>query len=118
MAIPGFIEKPMKPTGEMFALFLDTIRYSFKRPFQTREFIDQAWFVASVTIVPTMLVAITFGGAITLKSGQLTAQLGAQSFTGANSVLAIVREAGPIVAALLISGAGGSAIPAHLRRRT
>jgi phospholipid/cholesterol/gamma-HCH transport system permease protein len=117
MAMPGFISKPMKPTGEMFALFLDTVRYSFKRPFQTREFIDQAWFVASVTIVPTMLVAIPFGAVIALQIGQLTAQLGAQSFTGANSVLAIVREAGPIVTALLISGAGGSAIAADLGSR-
>jgi phospholipid/cholesterol/gamma-HCH transport system permease protein len=117
MAMPGFVSKPMKPTGEMFALFLDTVRYSFKRPFQTREFIDQAWFVASVTIVPTMLVAIPFGAVIALQIGQLTAQLGAQSFTGANSVLAIVREAGPIVTALLISGAGGSAIAADLGSR-
>jgi phospholipid/cholesterol/gamma-HCH transport system permease protein len=118
MAVPGFISKPMKPTGEMFALFLDTIRFSFQRPFQTKEFIDQAWFVASVTIVPTMLVAIPFGAVIALQIGQLTAQLGAQSFTGANSVLAIVREAGPIVTALLISGAGGSAIAADLGSRT
>src|SRR3954453_1011751 len=117
MAMPGFISKPMKPTGEMFALFLDTVRYSFQRPFQTKEFIDQAWFVASVTIVPTMLVAIPFGAVIALQIGQLTAQLGAQSFTGANSVLALVREAGPIVTALLISGAGGSAIAADLGSR-
>jgi len=117
MAMPGFVAKPMKPAGEMFALFLDTIRFAFKRPFQTREFIDQAWFVASVTIVPTMLVAIPFGAVIALQIGQLTAQLGAQSFTGANSVLAIVREAGPIVTALLISGAGGSAIAADLGSR-
>jgi phospholipid/cholesterol/gamma-HCH transport system permease protein len=117
MAMPGFVAKPMKPAGEMFALFMDTIRFAFKRPFQTREFIDQAWFVASVTIVPTMLVAIPFGAVIALQIGQLTAQLGAQSFTGANSVLAIVREAGPIVTALLISGAGGSAIAADLGSR-
>jgi phospholipid/cholesterol/gamma-HCH transport system permease protein len=117
MATPGFIAKPMKPAGEMFALFLDTVRFSFQRPFQMKEFIDQAWFVASVTIVPTMLVAIPFGAVIALQIGQLTAQLGAQSFTGANSVLAIVREAGPIVTALLISGAGGSAIAADLGSR-
>src|SRR5947209_20156962 len=99
--MPGFVSKPMKPTGEMFALFLDTIRYSFKRPFQTRDFIDQAWFVASVTIVPTMLVAIPFGAVIALQIGQLTTHLGAQSFTGANSVLATVRDPGPSVTARL-----------------
>jgi phospholipid/cholesterol/gamma-HCH transport system permease protein len=44
-------------------------------------------------------------------------QLGAQSFTGAASVLAVVREAGPIVTALIIAGAGGAAICADLGAR-
>jgi phospholipid/cholesterol/gamma-HCH transport system permease protein len=43
--------------------------------------------------------------------------VGAKSFTGAASVLAIVREASPIVVALLIAGAGGSAICADLGSR-
>ena len=47
----------------------------------------------------------------------LTRQLGAQSFTGAASVLAVIREASPIVTALLIAGAGGSAICADLGTR-
>jgi phospholipid/cholesterol/gamma-HCH transport system permease protein len=103
--------------GRLFALFLDVARLMFKRPFQFREFIQQAWFVASVTIVPTSLVAIPFGAVIALQLGSLSQQIGAQSFTGAASVLAIVREASPIVCALLISGAGGSAICADLGSR-
>jgi phospholipid/cholesterol/gamma-HCH transport system permease protein len=73
--------------------------------------------VASVTILPTMLVSIPFGAVIALQLGNLAAQIGAQSYTGAASVLAIVREAGPIVTALLIAGAGGSAICADLGSR-
>ena len=52
-------------------------------PFQVREFIQQCWFFASVTILPTALVAIPFGAVIALQLGSLTSQLGAQSFTGA-----------------------------------
>src|SRR3954463_7904564 len=107
----------MKPLGEMFALFLDTVRGLFKRPFQTKEFIDQSWFIASVTILPTALVSIPFGAVIALQLGNLPRQLGAQSFTGSAAVLAIVREAAPIVTALLIAGAGGSAICADLGSR-
>jgi phospholipid/cholesterol/gamma-HCH transport system permease protein len=103
--------------GRLFALFLDVIRLSVKRPFQGREFIQQAWFIASVTILPTSLVAIPFGAVIALQLGSLTRQLGAQSFTGAASVLAVIREASPIVCALLIAGAGGSAICADLGSR-
>ena len=99
--------------GRLFALFLDVARLSVRRPFQGREFVQQAWFIASVTILPTALVAIPFGAVIALQLGTLTRQLGAQSFTGAASVLAVIREASPIVCALLISGAGGAAIAAH-----
>jgi phospholipid/cholesterol/gamma-HCH transport system permease protein len=117
MSYPAFVARPMKPVGEMFALFLDVLRALPKRPFQFREFVDQAWFVASVTILPTMLVSIPFGAVIALQLGNLAAQIGAQSYTGAAAVLAIVREAGPIVTALLIAGAGGSAICADLGSR-
>jgi len=107
----------VRQSGRLFALFLDVARMTFKRPFQVRELIQQAWFIASVTILPTALVAIPFGAVIALQLGSLTQQLGAQSFTGAASVLAIVREASPIVCALLIAGAGGSAICADLGSR-
>ena len=107
----------LKQAGSLFALFLDVGRLTFKRPWQGREFIQQAWFVASVTIIPTMLVTIPFGAVIALELGTLARQIGAQSFTGSASVLAILREASPIVVALLIAGAGGSAICADLGSR-
>jgi phospholipid/cholesterol/gamma-HCH transport system permease protein len=107
----------VRQSGRLFALFLDVGRMMFKRPFQMREFIQQSWFIASVTILPTMLVSIPFGAVIALQLGTLARQIGAQSFTGAASVLAIIREASPIVCALLIAGAGGSAICADLGSR-
>ncbi|SDX48556.1 phospholipid/cholesterol/gamma-HCH transport system permease protein [Saccharopolyspora shandongensis] len=101
----------------MFALALDVVRAMPSRPFQIREFIQQCWFIASVTILPTALVSIPFGAVIALQLGSLTRQIGAQSFTGAASVLAIIQQASPIVTALLIAGAGGSAICADLGSR-
>src|SRR6201995_23474 len=108
---------PVGTAGKLFAFGLDVGRGLFRRPFQLREFIQQAWFIASVTIIPTSLVAIPFGAVIALQLGSLSMQIGAQSFVGAASVLAIVREASPIVCALLIAGAGGSAICADLGSR-
>ena len=120
---PGLFDGKLSPTrplaasGKLFAFGLDTVRALPKRPFQLREFIQQTWFIASVTILPTALVAIPFGAVIALQLGSLTRQLGAQSFTGSASVLAVLREASPIVTALLIAGAGGSAICADLGSR-
>src|SRR6201999_2647641 len=90
----------------------------FRRPFQVREFIQQCWFIASVTILPTALVAIPFGAVVALQLGSLIVQLGAQSFTGAAAVLAIIQQAAPLVTALMVAGAGGSAICADLGART
>jgi phospholipid/cholesterol/gamma-HCH transport system permease protein len=108
---------PVRGAGEFFALSLDVLRGLFKRPFQFAEFVQQAWFIASVTIFPTALVSIPFGAVLALQIGNLTKQIGAQSFTGAVAVLGVVREASPIVTALLIAGAGGSAICADLGAR-
>jgi phospholipid/cholesterol/gamma-HCH transport system permease protein len=108
---------PVGTAGKLFAFGLDVGRGLFRRPFQTREFIQQAWFIASVTIIPTALVAIPFGAVIALQVGGLIKQFGAQSFTGSASVLAVIQQAGPIATALLIAGAGGSAIAADLGAR-
>jgi phospholipid/cholesterol/gamma-HCH transport system permease protein len=107
----------LRETGSFAAMSLDTIRSAFKRPFQWREFIQQCWFVASVSILPTTLTSIPFGAIIALQTGALIRQLGAVSLNGGASVIAVVREAGPIVTALVISGAAGSAICADLGAR-
>ena len=107
----------VRSSGTFFAFSLDALRAVGRRPFQLREFIQQAWFISSVSILPAALISIPFGAVIALQLGSLVRQLGAQSFTGAASVLAVVREAGPIVTALIIAGAGGAAICADLGAR-
>ncbi|MEU7634190.1 ABC transporter permease [Nocardia sp. NPDC049190] len=94
------------------------MRKTFRRPFEWREFIEQSWFIASVSILPSALVAIPFGAVVALQTGSLIKQLGAESFSGATSVLATVQQAAPVVTALIIAGAAGSAVAADLGSRT
>src|SRR5438034_10894739 len=54
---------------------------------------------------------------ISLQVGQLARELGAQAHIGAAMVLAVVREEAPVATALLIAGAGGSAMCADLGSR-
>ncbi|MEA2447136.1 MAG: phospholipid/cholesterol/gamma-HCH transport system permease protein [Actinomycetota bacterium] len=104
-------------TGNMFAITLEAFRIMWKPPYPWREFIRQSWFIASVSMIPAVLVSIAFGATIALQVGNIARQLGAESQTGAAMVLAVVREAAPIVAALLIAGAGGSAMCADIGSR-
>lgn len=108
----------LSQTGNIVQLFVDVARQTFVRPFQWREFIQQAWFIASVTILPTALVAVPFGAIVSLQTGSLIRQLGAESFTGAASVLVVIQQGAPLVTSLLIAGAAGSAVTADLGSRT
>ncbi|HTF49629.1 MAG TPA: ABC transporter permease [Pseudonocardia sp.] len=109
--------RALRQVGLLATLAWMVLRALPRRPFQFREFLQQAWFFASVTILPTALVAIPFGAVIALQLGSLTQQIGAQSFTGAASALAIVQQASPLITALLVAGAGGSAMCADIGAR-
>ncbi len=90
---------------------------AIRKGFPFTEFIQQCWFIAKVTMLPVVLTSIPFGVIIALHVGSLAQQLGAESHIGAAMILAVVREAAPVVTALLIAGAGGSAMTADLGSR-
>ena len=113
-----FPVRALAQVGNLAVLAWLVFRALPRRPFQWREFLQQAWFFASVTILPTALVAIPFGAVLALQVGSLTQQIGAQSFTGAASGLAIVQQGSPLITALLVAGAGGSAMCADIGART
>ncbi len=113
----GKIAAGVRETGRMFAVAFEAIRQLFVRGLPVGEFFDQCWFLARVTTLPLILVSIPFGMVIALEVGSLLEQIGAQSQLGAAMVLAVVREQAPVATALLIAGAGGSAMCADLGSR-
>jgi phospholipid/cholesterol/gamma-HCH transport system permease protein len=113
-AKPAFV---VRETGNLFAVTLDGIRDIPKIRVWWQEYLRQCWFISKVTAIPVMLISIPFGMVIALHVGSFSRQLGAESATGAAMVLAIVREAAPVATALLIAGAGGSAMTADIGSR-
>lgn len=115
-----FVQKPqtlMRETGNMFAVCLEGLRNTPRVNDWLAEYLSQCWFIAKVTSLPVILISIPFGMVIALHVGSFNRQLGAEAATGAAMVLAIVREAAPVATALLIAGAGGSAMTADLGSR-
>jgi phospholipid/cholesterol/gamma-HCH transport system permease protein len=109
--------RPLLPVGLLFEFAVEVVKGLFRRPFQTREFFDQAWFVARVSLVPVMCIEIPFGAVLAMQIGVLFNQLGAGSFTGAASVLGIVQQSAPLATVLVVAGAGGTAVAADLGAR-
>src|SRR5690606_24213377 len=54
---------------------------------------------------------------LALQVGVLAQEVGAVSFTGAGNTLAVVRQASPMITALMLAGVAGSAICADLGAR-
>src|SRR6266566_5146367 len=107
----------LEEAGRMYSVGLEALHAAFRRPWPTQEFLDQVWFLAKVTTLPVILISIPFGMVIALHVGSFVRQLGAQAHIGAAMVLAVVREEAPVATALLIAGAGGSAMCADLGAR-
>jgi phospholipid/cholesterol/gamma-HCH transport system permease protein len=108
--------------GNLSAMLLDaswsTGETVIRRRFVWHEFAEQAWFLISVSVLPTVLIAIPFGIVLVLEVGGLANSIGANSFVGAVDAIGTVREAAPIITALILAGAGGSAICSDLGART
>ncbi|WP_067720934.1 MlaE family ABC transporter permease [Nocardia yamanashiensis] len=109
---------PLRAVGGFFELAGDVARAAVRPPFQRREFIDQAWFIARVSMFPTLMVAIPFTVLVSFTLNILLREIGAADLSGAGAAFGSVTQIGPMVTVLIVAGAGATAICADLGART
>jgi phospholipid/cholesterol/gamma-HCH transport system permease protein len=109
---------PLRAVGGFFELTAQVARAIVHPPFQRREFVDQAWFIARVSIIPTLLVAIPFTVLVSFTLNILLREIGAADLSGAGAAFGTVTQIGPMVTVLIVAGAGATAICADLGART
>ncbi|MEU0545395.1 ABC transporter permease [Nocardia sp. NPDC005978] len=109
---------PLRAVGGFFELVGAVARAAVRPPFQRREFVDQAWFVARVSLVPTLLVAIPFTVLVIFTLNILLREIGAADLSGAATAFGAITQVGPMVTVLIVAGAGATAICADLGART
>lgn len=105
------------PIGAFFAMSLDTFRAMFTFPVQWREFIQQAWFIARVSIGPAIFVGIPLTSLVVFQFNNVLSEVGAIDLSGSGAAFATVTQIGPVVTTLVVAGAGGTAICADLGAR-
>lgn len=116
------MDSSLQTLGRFFGLgaqafgFLITDLIRLRHPW--RDTINQAWFIISVTAIPALLVSIPFGVIVAVQVGNFIQQVGASSVSGAAGGLGVIRQGAPMVAALLLGGAAGSAVATDLGART
>ena len=97
---------------------LDTFACMFRRPFAWREYLLQTWFVARVSLVPTLMLSIPFTVLTVFTFNILLVEFGAADFSGTGASLGTVNQTGPIVTVLVVAGAGATSMCADLGART
>src|SRR3984957_16883824 len=112
------IATPIHSVGEFFAMALDTLMCIPRRPFAWREFLLQSWFVARVSLAPTLMLAVPFAVLMIFTFNILMIEFGAADYSGSAAAYGTVTQIGPVVTVLVVSGAGATAMCADLGART
>ncbi len=110
--------KPAAALGGFFAMALDVLVLIPRKPFAWREFVDQSWFVARVSLLPTLMLAVPYSVLVVFTFNILLLEFGAADFSGTTAAFATVTQIGPIVTVLVVAGAGATAMCADLGART
>ena len=110
----NFATRGLLELQETTLLAARAVRGIFKRPRYIPETIAQmdAIGVGSLTII--ILTGFFTGGVLTVQTFPTLKSYGAQSQTGYLVAVSLVRELGPVLCALMVTGRVGSAISAEL----
>jgi phospholipid/cholesterol/gamma-HCH transport system permease protein len=110
----NFATRALLELQETTILAARAVRGMFKRPHYVAETIAQmdAIGVGSLTII--ILTGFFTGGVLTVQTFPTLKSYGAQSQTGYLVAVSLVRELGPVLCALMVTGRVGSAISAEL----
>jgi phospholipid/cholesterol/gamma-HCH transport system permease protein len=86
----------------------------FSRPRYYRETLEQMDIIGVGSLTIILLTGFFTGGVLTLQTYPTLAQYGAQSQIGYLTAFSLIRELGPVLTALMVTGRVGSAISAEL----
>lgn len=101
-------------TGGVCFLFYDIVRTLFTTPLRMRQLLRQLLFVGARSQAVVLVTGGFTGAVFTAQILFKFQELGMSSAAGPVSSVAILRELGPVLCALMVAGRVGSAMAAEL----
>lgn len=96
------------------AIFLVLALLKIVRPKELSKIIKQIYYIGARSMMIIMLVGLFTGMVLGLQSYYALVKVGAQGALGTLVSLTLVRELGPVLAAIMIAARAGSAISAEI----
>ena len=86
----------------------------FTPPFKIERVIRHLYFIGVVSIFVVSLTALFTGMVLGLQGYYTLSKFGSEGLLGSAVALTLIRELGPVLAALMVTGRAGSSIAANL----
>lgn len=83
-------------------------------PFKSREMIQRVWFIGFRSLSVILLTGAFTGMVLGLQGMLMLQRVGSEAFVGPLVAISLIRELGPVLAALMVTGRAGSALAAEL----
>ena len=101
-------------TQEYVRLTIATFRAMFSPPFYRYDIVQQIDLIGVGSLTVVLLTGLFTGAALTLQGGMTLDQFGARPIVGRLVGASMIKELGPVLTALMLTGRVGSGIAAEL----
>jgi phospholipid/cholesterol/gamma-HCH transport system permease protein len=100
--------------GRLAAFVAQIVRNAVKPPWRVQRLVDEIYDVGVLSLAIVCLSGATVGAVLGLQGYVTLSRFGAEGSLGAVVGLSLVRELGPVLTALLVTGRAGSAMAAEI----
>ena len=101
-------------TGRSVVFLFEALRYGVTPPFKLGRTLDQIAFIGAKSIVIIAITGAFTGMVLGLQGFYTLRRFGSEGMLGSVVALSIIRELGPVLTALMVTGRAGSSMTAEI----
>src|SRR5256884_9674937 len=116
-AVAGFGRTTLGLVGEMgrmMVFLISTVAWMVRPPFRFLQVLKQIHFIGVKSLFVIVLTGAFAGMVLGLQGYYSLRKFGAEGWLGSAVALSIIRELGPVLSALMVTGRAGSAMTAEI----
>src|SRR6185295_17670108 len=110
----GLIGTLFTEAGSLSQFALQSVRATFRRPFEFREIIQQTYMVGWRSLPLIVTSGLAIGVVLSMHTRAVMERFGAEALIPSALAIALIGETGPLMTGLLVAGRVGAGIGAEL----
>lgn len=104
----------LRRMGHMFIFLIHSIYFIFIPPFKINLLLRQIRFFGNKSMLVILLTGSFTGMVLALQLFYILRKFGSEALLGPGIALSLIRELGPVLSALMVTGRAGSALTAEI----